>query len=44
MTENGKAMAIDSLHVTIAITQRVKLMRDFIGTEDAFDGQPDVHA
>ncbi len=43
-TESGLAMPIDSVHVTVAITQRVKIMRDFIGGEDMDDGEVDVHA
>ncbi len=43
-TESGLAMAIDSVNVTVAITQRVKVMRDFIGTEDMDDGETGIHA
>lgn len=43
MTESGIAMSIDSIHVTVAITQRVKIMRTFIGTEDMDGGEADVH-
>ncbi len=43
-TESGLAMDIDSIRVNVAITQRVKVMRDFIGTEDMNSGEPDVHA
>ncbi len=44
MTESGIAMAIDSVHATVAITQRVKLMRDHQGAEDMDEGEVDVHA
>ncbi len=43
-TISGLAMPINSVHVTVAVTQRVKLMRDLIGAEDLDEGQPDVHA
>ncbi len=44
MTESGIAMALDAVHVTVAITQRVKIMRDALGNEDMVEGTPDVHA
>ncbi len=43
-TESGLAMPIDSLNVEVAITQRVKIMRDAIGSEDMDGGETDVHA
>lgn len=43
-TESGKAMAVSTVHVTVAITQRVKIMRDLVGSEDLDEGSPDVHA
>ncbi len=42
--ESGNVMAIDSLHITVEITQRVKIMRDRKGTEDMDEGEVDVHA
>lgn len=43
-TESGLEMVVDSVHVTVAITQRVKIMRDHLGAEDMDDGEVDVHA
>lgn len=43
-TESGLALDIDSIRVNVAITQRVKLMRDFKGGEDMDGGEPDVHS
>ncbi len=42
--ESGTAMAIDTLHVTIAITQKVRIMRNFTGTKDIIFGVTDSHA
>ncbi len=44
MTESGLALTVDSVHITIEITQKVKIMRQNLGTEDMDDGEPDVHA
>ncbi len=44
MTESGGALPINSIHVTVAIKQRAKLMRDFQGAEDLDGGEVDVHA
>ncbi len=44
MTESGLAMAIDSLHVTARVTQKVKIMRGFFGSEDMDEGEADTHA
>ncbi len=43
-TLSGLTMLIDSIHVTVAITQKVKIYRDFLGDEDMDDGETDVHA
>lgn len=43
-TESGLALPVDSVHVTLAVTQRVKIMRDKLGAEDMDDGEADVHA
>ncbi len=43
-SESGLAMAIDSVHVTIEITQKVKVMRSNDGLNDMFEGEVDVHA
>lgn len=43
-TESGLAMLVDSIHVQVKITQRVKIMRDNLGAEDMAGGNPDVHA
>jgi len=40
---SGLAMSINSIHVKVAITQRVKIMRDAIGGEDLDDGETTVH-
>lgn len=42
-TESGLALPVDSILVTVAITQRVKIMRDKLGGEDMEDGETDVH-
>lgn len=42
--ESGTAMAIDTVHVTIAITQKVRIMRNFLGTKDIVFGVTDSHA
>ncbi len=44
MTEDGFGLAIDSVAVTIAVTQKVRIMRDFLGAEDMDGGEVDVHA
>lgn len=44
MTESGLAMAIDSVDVTIEITQKVRIMRNALGSGDLNEGQPDSHA
>lgn len=44
MTESGQAMAIDSVAVTVSITQKVKIMRNWTGTSDLNEGEPDVHS
>lgn len=41
--ESGTAMAIDTLHVTVAVTQKVRIMRNFLGTKDIVLGVPDLH-
>ncbi len=43
-TESGLAMPIDSVHVTVAVTQKVKIYRDAPGGENMDDGEADVHA
>ncbi len=43
-TESGLALAVDSIRVNVAITQKVKIMRDFLGGEDMDGGEPDPHA
>ncbi len=43
-TDSGLAMPVDSLHVTVSVTQRVKIMRDKIGTENMDGGEVDTHA
>lgn len=43
-SKSGLAMPIDSVHVTVAITQRVKIMRDKAAADDLKEGNPDVHA
>lgn len=44
ITEGGLAMAIDSVRVTVQITQRVKIYRDNPGSKDMDGGEVDVHA
>lgn len=44
MTESGLAMPVDSVHATIEITQKVRIMRDFLAAEDLNEGEPDLHA
>ncbi len=44
MTESGAAMAINSVAITVTITQKVKIMRDYIGAEDMDGGEVDLHA
>lgn len=43
MTESGLVMAIDSLHITVHVTQKVKLFRAFFGIEDMLEGEADLH-
>ncbi len=43
-TQSGLVLLIDSIHVTIAITQKVRIMRQIIGSSDLFDGTTTVHA
>lgn len=43
-TETGLAMAIDSVQVLVAITQKVKIMRQHVGAENMDEGEPDNHA
>lgn len=42
-SESGLAMAIDSIHVTVAIEQKVRIMRNWLGSTDLNAGQPDIH-
>ncbi len=42
--ETGLEMLINSILVKVAITQKVKIMRDKQGAQDMDDGEPDVHA
>lgn len=44
MTESGLEMPVDSVHATIEITQKVRIMRDNLGAEDMDEGEPDLHA
>ncbi len=44
MTEGGLAMIINSLRVTVSITQKVRIMRNQLGADDLFDATPDTHA
>lgn len=41
---SGLVMLIDSLHITIQITQKVRIMRDYVGSQDLDEGEADVHA
>ncbi len=44
MTEQGIAMTTSSVHITVAITQKVRIMRNWTGTTDLNEGEVDVHA
>lgn len=43
MAKSGLDMLVDSVHVTVAITQKVKIMRNKRGDEDMLEGVPDTH-
>ncbi len=44
MTESGLVMLVDSIHVTVKVTQKVRIMRDKVGAQDTTEGVPDSHA